>query len=370
MSIKRKIIDFGEKVADFCAHGLQNYYYKYLFLANAKKYIGNKEYSVDNVFQQESIAYWKKQTGMKVNPIWHNFYSDRNSIRDVRYVPENIYYSKIEPFFNRKELTQSCDDKCFYTERFPESAFPGGFHRPATLLRNVSGIFYDVDFNILKDEEAAQLLSENTDGYVIKESITGAGGNRIVFVDEGEQKTKDELLTIFARYKRDYVVESLLKQCPEMAALNPSSINTIRFITFMDRDGVHLLSAVARMGGVSSKTDNFSTGGVACGIDENGVLKSVGYDQHYNRYTVHPNGHSFGGTKVPSYDKAVELVKNMHRRFGHFRIISWDIAIAPDYVPTIIEFNLTPQSIDFHQINNGPLFGDLTEKVLKEVFGK
>ena len=112
------------------------------------------------------------------------------------------------------------------------------------------------------------------------------------------------------------------------------------------------------------------TGGIACGVDDNGVLKSVAYDQQYNRYEIHPNGHQFAGTKIPGFQKAKELVYTLHRRFGHFRIISWDIAIAPDHSPVIIEFNLTPQSIDLHQINNGPLFGDLTESVLMEAFGK
>ena len=155
-----------------------------------------------------------------------------------------------------------------------------------------------------------------------------------------------------------------------MKALNPSSINTIRFITFLDLEGVHILSACVRMGGEGSRTDNFSTGGVACGIDSNGRLKKYGYDQQYNKYSVHPNGHIFAGTQIPNYETAKEFVKTLARRFGHFRIISWDIVITPDYSPLIIEFNFTPQSIDLHQINNGPLFGKYTEKVLNEAFGK
>lgn len=370
MSLKRLIVDTGERLADFCANDLQNQYYKYLFLSNAKKNIGSKPYPHDANFEEDAILYWKKHTSLKVNPIWHSFYSSQNGIKDVRYVPENIYYAYIEPFYNRKPFCQCCDDKCYYTERFPTNAVPGGVNRPKTILRNISGIFYDAEFQILSDDKAADLLSEWKDGYVIKESITGTGGNRIIFVGPGEKKRREELLEIFKRYKKDYVIEGLITQCAEMAALNPSSVNTIRFITYLDRQGVHLLSTVVRMGGANSKTDNFSTGGIACGVDDNGVLKSVAYDQQYNRYEIHPNGHQFAGTKIPGFQKAKELVYTLHRRFGHFRIISWDIAIAPDHSPVIIEFNLTPQSIDLHQINNGPLFGDLTESVLMEAFGK
>lgn len=369
MNLKRKIVDTGERVADFFANDLQNIYYHHLFLANAKNNIGRKPIAVDAVYEKRSINWWKEKTGISINTLWHSFYSTQNGIKDERYIPENLYYSKIEPFFNRKAFAKSCDDKCYYSERFPENAVSGGMKRPKTIIRNISGLFFDEDFEVLTAKQAADLLSEQKDGYVIKESITGTGGNRIIFVEQGESKSVDEIASIFERYKKDFVVESLIEQCDEMKALNPSSINTIRFITFLDSDGVHLLSTVLRMGGINSRTDNFSTGGIACGVDENGKLKPVAYDQQYNRYDVHPNGCKFGGIQIPSYDAAVSLVKALHRRFGHFRIISWDIAIDASYMPTIIEFNLTPQSIDFHQINNGPLFGTLTEKVVLEVFG-
>lgn len=371
MSLYRAIVNTGKKTSYFFAHDLQNWHYKYLFLSNAKGYIGDKPYSIDTEFEKSALGYWKKHTGLKVNPLWHNYYSSCNGIKDVRYVPENIYYAYIEPFYNRKELAQSCDDKCYYPERFPENAVPDGFRRPPVLLRNINGLFFDIDFNIIRFEDAIELISNERRGYVIKESITGSGGNRIIFVEPGQTKTKAELLQIYLYYKKDFVIEGIVNQCRELKQLNPSSVNTIRFITYLDNEGVHLLSSVMRIGGAGSRTDNFSTGGMACGIDETGNLKSVGYDQHYNKYnSFHPNGIEFAGKKVPSFDKAKELVLHLHRRFGHFRIISWDVAIDEEYIPVIIEFNLTPQSIDFHQINNGPLFGDMTERVLAEVFAK
>lgn len=368
-SFKRVVIDTGEKVSAFFATDIQNHYYKYLFLENAKKNIGSKIYESDSAFQSNSINYWKKQTGLKINTVWHDYYSSVNGIKDVRYVPENIYYAYIEPFYNRKDFCQCCDDKCYYTERFPENAVPGGVRRPPTILRNISGMFFDKDFNILQEHTAAELVHEQKNGYVIKESITGTGGNRLIFVEPGKQKTIDEIITIFHNYNKDYVIEGIVTQCDELRALNPTSINTIRFITFMDQNGVHVLSSVMRIGGKDSKTDNFATGGIACGIDENGKLKTDGYDHQYNKYhEIHPNGIRFAGVQIPGFEEAKEFVRTLHRRFGHFRIISWDIVIDKDHHPLIIEFNLTPQGIDLHQINNGPLFGDLTDQIVEEVF--
>ncbi len=369
MKLKRIIVNTGKEVSEFFAQDLQNHYYKFLFLEEARKYIGTKRYTKNHAFENEAIDYWKKRTGLRINTIWHDYYSSVNGIKDVRYVPENIYYAYIEPFYNRKDFCQCCDDKCYYTERFPVSAVPGGVRRPPTILRNISGLFFDKDFNILSEHTAAELVSKQKDGYVIKESITGTGGNRLIFVEPGTQKSIDDILTIFQKYKKDYVIEGLVTQCDELKALNPTSINTIRFITFMDNNGVHILSAVLRIGGKGARTDNFSTGGMACGIDDNGKLKTDGYDQQYNKYhEIHPNGIHFAGVQVPGYEEAKTFVKTLHRRFGHFRIISWDIVIDKDHRPLIIEFNLTPQGIDLHQINNGPLFGDLTDQILQEVF--
>ncbi len=369
MNIKRVIVDSGEKVSSFFAEDLQNHYYRYLFLENAKKNIGIKKYIKDSGFEKDCIDYRKSRTGVKINTIWHNYYSSVNGIKDVRYVPENIYYAYIEPFYNRKGFCQCCDDKCYYSERFPENVVPGGVRRPPTILRNISGLFFDKDFNILQEHTAAELVHEQKDGYVIKESITGTGGNRLIFVEPGTQKSTDEILTILHNYKKDYVIEGIITQCDELKALNPTSVNTIRFITFMDQEGVHILSSVLRIGGKGARTDNFSTGGMACGIDEDGKLKIDGYDQQYNKYhEIHPNGIRFAGVHIPGFEEAKRFVKILHRRFGHFRIISWDIVIDEEHHPLIIEFNLTPQGIDLHQINNGPLFGDLTEQILQEVF--
>lgn len=53
----------------------------------------------------------------------------------------------------------------------------------------------------------------------------------------------------------------------------------------------------------------------------------------------------------------------------HFRLVSWDIAVDNENNPVLVECNLKFGQLDFHQLNNGPLFGDDTEIILDEVFG-
>ena len=61
--------------------------------------------------------------------------------------------------------------------------------------------------------------------------------------------------------------------------------------------------------------------------------------------------------------------QNLAKRFSLIsRLISWDLAIDENAQPLLIEGNLTFGELDFHQMCNGPIFGDLTEEVLKDVF--
>ena len=78
-------------------------------------------------------------------------------------------------------------------------------------------------------------------------------------------------------------------------------------------------------------------------------------------------GVRFADVVVPSYGAAVELVKRLHKRLAHFKIIGWDIGIDKDGDPVLIEFNTNPGQ---NQYSCGPTFGDLTDRVLEDVFIK
>lgn len=168
----------------------------------------------------------------------------------------------------------------------------------------------------------------------------------------------------------DLVVQEPIKQCKELNSVNSSSVNTVRILTLLRNKEVKAYSAVLRMGIDGAKVDNASSGGITCGINSDGTLKDVAYSAKGVKYELHPtSGVNFGTIKIPSYGKAVDLVKSIHPRLGHFKLVSWDIAIDEYNEPVLIEANLHYGELDFHQLNNGPLFGDDTEEILNEVFG-
>ena len=125
------------------------------------------------------------------------------------------------------------------------------------------------------------------------------------------------------------------------------------------------------MGTGGARVDNVTAGGISCGIRENGTVDDYAYAYYSGkRFDKHPQGLVFKGFKVPGYDKAVELVKKAHPMIGHFRLVSWDIAVDENGEAVLIEANMRNGGINLHQFSNGPFFGDLTDKVLIEVFNK
>ena len=87
------------------------------------------------------------------------------------------------------------------------------------------------------------------------------------------------------------------------------------------------------------------------------------------KYNEHPTSHvHFDDIVIPSISKIKQIAYQLHPQFPHFRLISWDVALDVSDNPVLIEANLCNGEIDFHQLNNGPLFHEDTIDVLEEVF--
>ena len=46
-----------------------------------------------------------------------------------------------------------------------------------------------------------------------------------------------------------------------------------------------------------------------------------------------------------------------------FKLISWDWAVDNEGTPILIEANFCLGELDFHQMNNGPVFGNDTKMI-------
>ncbi len=135
-----------------------------------------------------------------------------------------------------------------------------------------------------------------------------------------------------------YLVEQIIPQHPNMAALNGSSVNSLRIVSYFDGEKVHVLARVLKMGN-GGIIDNFAHGGMYTMLDENGVALHAAFDMAGDAFEVHPiSGITIRGFTVPMYDKVLELVDEIARVVPQIPYVGWDIAISPDR-PVVIEGN-------------------------------
>lgn len=269
---------------------------------------------------------WKNiwGTGL-VDPLWVQVYSGKTGIYSPEYVGSDIHYYNVE----------------------------------------WSKIDFDYLIAITKQQAVDKLFENLEPGVVVKISRASSGGKRVRFL--GKDSTMDDISDALD-VDRDVAVQLVMRQHPEMAKMNASSVNTIRIICII-LDGESIpLSAVVRIGNSGSRVDNFGSGGVGCGVKPDGHLNDCGYTQKGERYDVHPNGFVFSEGFVPNFDKALEAVKRCHMHVPMFGVASWDIAIDADGEPVLIEYNVGGAGIDIHQYNNGPLYGKYRERIIADAF--
>ncbi len=306
--------------------------------------------------------YGKYKTAFDVSELYHTFYTEKTGEFHLKNIPDDIYYCYIDPYYNKWDKAEFMDNKCLYPRLFPN------VRQPDNVLSRMNNIWIDSDYNLV-DRETIKEIIGNYDELVVKQANESEGGKNITFIS-GEDMA-EQLFAAADKIKKDIVVQNVLKQHSEISRINPTSINTIRILSMLSENGVKIYSAIIRMGVDGSRVDNASSGGITCGIDSEGRMKSVAFSNLGERFDVHPtSGVKFDSVVLPSFDKACAFVKKLHPMVPDFRLVSWDIMIDSDGEPELVEANFKYGELDFHQLNNGPVFGDDTEKILSEVFGK
>lgn len=139
----------------------------------------------------------------------------------------------------------------------------------------------------------------------------------------------------------DMIAEELLTQCPEMAAIHPESVNTIRVLTLRGK----LCAAVVRVGVGGSFVDNACSGGVFASLNcETGIVDTHGADFLDHRFMLHPTtGVPFPGFQIPKWDEVLALIGQAVKRVPNAIIVGWDVAIT-DEGPLLIEGNVYPSA--------------------------
>ena len=299
----------------------------------------------------------------KTTTLFHAFFLEKTGQFYPEHIPNDLYYTKIDPYFNPENLGRALDNKCLYNRLFP------GIAQAQTVVCSMAGLWYDANMQWISWENAAALMDKQ-DAVFVKLATTSSGGKGVYYL-EAKDGSLSQQLQGRVKPQADVVVQVPLRQHTAMAALHESSVNTLRLLSLLTNDGVKIYSSVVRMGAGNSKVDNASSGGITCGITDDGFLKKYAFKASGEKFEKHPtSGIVFDGYEIPGFEKAKQMVKKAHPMVPYFKMISWDIAINENAEAVMIEANFIRGELDFHQLNNGPLFGEDTKKILDEVFGK
>ena len=318
-------------------------------------------------YPQEVRAYWQVHYGKDVNPLWHIACANVTGKEDVRYLPNDIWFDEILPFFNKMSMHPAYSDKNL------AEVILGRVDAPDTIVRRMHGQYYDRDHRPMPRDAAQAAILGGGAAQIIKPSLTDNGvGISKLDVVAGEMRLNGVLAGIDAlerSHGADFIVQSRIRQHHDMAAPHPDSVNTIRLVTFRWNGEIRLLMAFARFGTAGSITDNAGTGGVCCGIDGEGRLHATAVDDHGGVHPRHPTtGYDFGARPlVPGYAGVCEQALALHQRIWHFDIVSWDFAVGEQGQPVFVEFNVRGTSYLYQFACEKPVFGELTEAVLERM---
>jgi len=131
--------------------------------------------------------------------------------------------------------------------------------------------------------------------------------------------------------KGTWIVEERIRQDAAMAVWNESSVNTVRYMSFLNNNGFFSITPFLRTGRKGSVVDNAGSGGVFANINvKTGVVCTDGVDEHGNRYAEHPDSKVvFNGWKIPKYEELVATVREMHETLmPSHPYIGWDMALT------------------------------------------
>ncbi|HVS93275.1 MAG TPA: sugar-transfer associated ATP-grasp domain-containing protein [Mucilaginibacter sp.] len=328
---------------------------------------------VDVSLNPQIVAAYKEKWGRifkgDINTDWLKWYTAISGIQSADYIPENVFYGIVEPIINNSRFTVAYSDKNFYDLVYPKDLFP------KTLVRNMDGLYYDGDYQPLHlgdNEKLFNVLSAYDRVFV--KPATEAGGGREVelfaqkerkFVNkEGRELTLELLEKI---YKISFIIQTPLTQHPWLASFNPSSVNTVRVLTYRSpvTQQVNILQTVFRVGAKDQFLDNSKAGGYSIGMNNTGKLNKFATRKDGSKYDK-VNDVSLAGNEftIPYFDKIVAASKMIAGKNIHHLMLAMDMSIDEQGNIRCIEINNRSNEINFHQLNNGPLFGEFTDEVI------
>jgi len=221
-----------------------------------------------------------------------------------------------------------------------------GFDMAGRPLRNAA----DLE-RLANERQAMRLVFKRLEGW-------GGKGVHIPVIERGPPMTSREPDDSNARSVQDYctevlwldrggdwIVEEYFQQHPDLSAINPTSVNTVRiWVIDRDREGFQAITAYLRIGRGNMIIDNASSGGIVAPIDLASGRLQPARDAHaeHNVYPRHPDHDApIEGIELPYWPAVQKLAMQALSVFPGLRFAGLDVAIGPSG-PVVLELNVSP----------------------------
>lgn len=334
-------------------------------LRRIRRNLGGRAGRLEKGLAREYRALWRPFGG-KPDTGYPAVCAFLSGVNSHLYVPEPLYYRRIEPVLNNRAFSLACSDKNGYERLFREGERP----LPETFLRGMDGVPYSAGFEPVPDLTLALASLPADVPLVLKPSVDSAGGAGVVELipRPGSAMTVNGVLRdagfvaelLEDRYRPGFVIQEKVRQHPWFASFNESSVNTVRMVTYRSvaDERVHLLKAVVRFGRKGSLVDNQASGGFSCGILDDGRVRPIFIDKYGTRGRLQPPQ-----SGVPGFQAMLAMAKDLAAKFPYHRLLGFDFCVDSDQEVRLLEINTKNLEINFLQMNLGPLFGEHTGEV-------
>ena len=143
----------------------------------------------------------------------------------------------------------------------------------------------------------------------------------------------------------DWLIEEYFVQHPVLAAINPTSVNTVRIWVRRHHDGEsEVVTAYLRIGRAGATVDNVESGGIVAAIDcKTGTLQTAqDADMRRRLHPRHPDhGALIEGISLPHWLEVERIAKMALGAFPELHFAGLDIAIGMQG-PVVLELNVIP----------------------------
>ena len=311
--------------------------------------------------KKEVQDFYISMIGRKVPLYCHEYFYSRTGVFTKEYVPNNFYHCELVPRANDKAMATAYCDKNVCDLLFPDE------NVAHSILKNMHGYYY-FEGKPVTEEKAIELCS-NLHDIIIKPSLRSEGkGVKLMNFINGKNEKGETIKEIFVKYKEDFLIQRCIKQHKDMAALNPTSVNTIRILSYRSGMEVIIIYAVVRIGRKNQIVDNQCAGGISTTISKEGKLGKFAFGGFSTDNILETDsGVMLEDYQIPSYDRAIEMIKRMHMRLPYLNILGWDVAIEENGNPILIEINTNP-GLSQSAFKSG--MGEYTERIIRELWPK